>query len=105
MGQKQQKDLPDQAKLSADLYRQALAAALAREVSRLREVYGLKKQITQLTDGNVLPLRPCTTDVATADSKENASTNGGVERASLAEESIFVLFKTSMEDIMATRPA
>lgn len=37
--------------------RQALDAALAREVSLLNELYELKKQLAALTGGNVLPIR------------------------------------------------
>lgn len=45
------------AKESAEQYRRDLEAALAREVSLLREVYALKKQLSKLTGGKVLPLR------------------------------------------------
>ena len=37
--------------------RQALDAALAREVSLLNELYELKKQLAALTGGNVFPIR------------------------------------------------
>lgn len=37
--------------------RQALDAALAREVSLLNELYELKKQLAALIGGNVLPIR------------------------------------------------
>lgn len=45
------------AKESAEQCRRDLEAALAREVSLLREVYALKKQLSKLTGGKVLPLR------------------------------------------------
>ena len=44
-------------KESAEQCRRDLEAALAREVSLLREVYALKKQLSKLTGGKVLPLR------------------------------------------------
>ena len=51
------RDKLDQAKASAANYREALEAALAREVSLLRELYAVKKQLAQLTGGVVLPIR------------------------------------------------
>ena len=51
------RDKLDQAKSSAANYKEALEAALAREVSLLRELYALKKQLAELTGGAVLPIR------------------------------------------------
>lgn len=45
------------ARNSAAQYREMLDAALAREVSLLRELYAVKKQLATLTGGNVLPIR------------------------------------------------
>jgi len=45
------------AKDGAEQCRRAFEAALAREVSLLREVYALKKQLAKLTGAKVLPLR------------------------------------------------
>lgn len=47
----------EKAKSSATQYREQLDAALAREVSLLRELYAVKKQLAVLTGGNVLPIR------------------------------------------------
>lgn len=47
----------DKAKQETAEARQALDAALAREVSLLNELYELKKQLAALTGGNVLPIR------------------------------------------------
>ena len=51
------KERLDKAKTTAADYRQQLEAALAREVSLLKEVYELRKQLAQLTNGRVLPIR------------------------------------------------
>lgn len=50
-------DKLEKAKSSAARYREQLDAALAREVSLLRELYAVKKQLALLTGGNVLPIR------------------------------------------------
>jgi len=41
----------------AEQYRRELEAALAREVSLLKELYEIRKQLAQLTGVKVLPLR------------------------------------------------
>lgn len=50
----------DKAKSSADDYRQKFEAAVAREISLLREVLHLKKELADIRGGKVrvLPLRP-----------------------------------------------
>jgi hypothetical protein len=40
-----------------DQYRDELDAALGRELSLLRELYAVKKQLAALTGGSVLPIR------------------------------------------------
>lgn len=52
-----EKERLDKAKTSAADYRRQLEAALAREVSLLKEVYELRRQLAQLTNGKVLPIR------------------------------------------------
>lgn len=47
----------EKAKDSANAYREQLEAALAREVSLLRELYALKKELARLTGRKVLPIR------------------------------------------------
>lgn len=47
----------DNVKMSAKNYRLAWEAGLSREVSLVLEVYALKKQLVELTGGNVLPIR------------------------------------------------
>jgi hypothetical protein len=52
----------EKAKDSANGYREQLEAALAREVSLLRELYAVKKELARVTGRNVLPIRggrPC----------------------------------------------
>lgn len=56
-GSNPDKERLDKAKTSAAGYRQQLEAALSREVSLLKEVYELRKQLAQLTNGKVLPIR------------------------------------------------
>lgn len=60
-GQSKSNDISSQklvkAKSSAAQFREMLDAALAREVSLLRELYAVKKQLAALTGGNVLPIR------------------------------------------------
>ena len=51
------KDKQDKAKNLALRYREELEAALAREVSLLRELYAVRKQLAELTGENVLPIR------------------------------------------------
>lgn len=52
------KDRLARTKNAADDYRKQLEAALAREVSLLREIYGLKSKLAKLTGSTVIPLRP-----------------------------------------------
>lgn len=51
------KDKLNKAKKLALQYREELEAALAREVSLLRELYTVRKQLADLTGATVLPIR------------------------------------------------
>ena len=53
----EQERLLTKARTAASKYRDELEAAIARELSLLRELYSLKKQLAALTGANVLPLR------------------------------------------------
>lgn len=50
----------DKAKIDANGYRERYEAAIAREISLLREVFQLKKQLAKLTGEKVIPLRGMT---------------------------------------------
>jgi len=56
-GANQDKERLDKAKTSAADYRQQLEAALAREVSLLKELYEVRKQLALLTIEKLLPIR------------------------------------------------
>lgn len=57
-GKRKRQEQINKAKSNADDIRQKFEAAIAREISLLREVFHLKKQLAHLTGGKVLPLRP-----------------------------------------------
>jgi len=56
------KDKLDKVTHEASQYRDELETALARELSLVRELYALKKQLAKLTGGNVLPIRGLSTE-------------------------------------------
>lgn len=56
-GKNERQEKIDKVKTSADDFRLKYEAALAREISLLREVFHLKKQLAKLTGERVVPLR------------------------------------------------
>lgn len=56
-GANQQKKKLDKIKENANQLQQDLDAALTRELCLLLELYEVKKQLTRLTNGTVLPIR------------------------------------------------
>lgn len=54
---RQYKDKLDKTKANAEQYRRELEAALAREVSLLKQLYDLKKQMALLNNQKVVPIR------------------------------------------------